>query len=357
MKYVLLICFLAFGFSQEIQEEPNSSSEDTRLFEDERPLKVHIKGNIASLLSDRGAKVQYHPMVLRYQDGAKQSEMHACKLKARGNFRRQKRNCSYPPLWLNFPKKNIPKASIFQGQNKLKIVMPCKGDRYVKREYMVYKLHQLLSPRSFKVRLLELNLEDATSSKSFKPKLAFLIEAEEKLAERLEAELDKMNLYGPKDLETSSFLEMAVFEFLIANTDWSVQYKHNIKIIKREEDNSFIPIAYDFDHAGLVSAPYAQPAEELGLSSVRSRRFRGYCPSEVMPELEKVWKRFLDKKEAVFALYQQSEILDEKDKKFSLKFLEKFFEILENEKKRERLFNYPCDPNGTGNIVIRGLNN
>ena len=34
---------------------------------------------------------------------------------------------------------------------------------------------------------------------------------------------------------------------------------------------------YDFDQAGLVNARYAKPAASLGMRSVRTRRYRGYC--------------------------------------------------------------------------------
>jgi hypothetical protein len=38
-----------------------------------------------------------------------------------------------------------------------------------------------------------------------------------------------------------------------------------------------IPIPYDFDFSGLVDATYATPPDELHLSDVRQRQYRGYC--------------------------------------------------------------------------------
>ena len=38
-----------------------------------------------------------------------------------------------------------------------------------------------------------------------------------------------------------------------------------------------IPIPYDFDFSGFVNPPYATPPEELHISDVRQRYFRGYC--------------------------------------------------------------------------------
>ena len=38
-----------------------------------------------------------------------------------------------------------------------------------------------------------------------------------------------------------------------------------------------IPIPYDFDYSGLVAAPYALPPDQLRITSVRQRLYRGYC--------------------------------------------------------------------------------
>jgi hypothetical protein len=41
----------------------------------------------------------------------------------------------------------------------------------------------------------------------------------------------------PEQTKQDAFLKMAVFEYLIGNTDWSVQYLQNIKLLK----NRFFP--------------------------------------------------------------------------------------------------------------------
>jgi len=41
-----------------------------------------------------------------------------------------------------------------------------------------------------------------------------------------------------------------------------------------------VPIPYDFDFSGLIDAPYATPPDQLHLSSVRQRQYRGYCIHE-----------------------------------------------------------------------------
>ena len=81
----------------------------------------------------------YHPMLLQYRQ--KDSSLVSIQLmvKTRGHFRRLKANCKMPPLLLNFPKAEKIKNSVFENQSKLKLVVPCQGDEYVIREWLVYK--------------------------------------------------------------------------------------------------------------------------------------------------------------------------------------------------------------------------
>jgi hypothetical protein len=57
---------------------------------------------------------------------------------------------------------------------------------------------------------------------------------------------------------------------------------HNAKMIApaRGVAAGVVPIPYDFDFSGLVSAPYATPPDQLHISSVRQRQYRGYCMHE-----------------------------------------------------------------------------
>jgi len=69
-------------------------------------------------------------------------------VKARGNFRRLLGNCTYAPLMLRFETMKSLNPPYFSGQKELKLVMPCQGDEYVIREWLVYKLYNLLTPLS-----------------------------------------------------------------------------------------------------------------------------------------------------------------------------------------------------------------
>jgi hypothetical protein len=86
------------------------------------------------------------------------------------------------------------------------------------------------------------------------------------------------------DLSSLDSARYALFQHMIGNHDWSMRAGpegedccHNAKMIGAAAPGAAIPIAYDFDFSGMVDAPYAFPPDQLNLSSVRERLYRGYC--------------------------------------------------------------------------------
>jgi hypothetical protein len=324
------------------------------LFEREEILELTLKGDVRALFSNTKGEAEYFNFSLGYSDISGNQHSIPLRVKTRGHFRREMNICDYPPLLLNFAKESV-KNSIFSEQDKIKLVMPCRGEKYVMREYLTYKIYNQLTPKSFRVRLVKLKVLDATDAgKSYEPMLGFLIEEEEQMAQRVQlTSLDK-DLVQPQAIVKTDFLRMAVFQYLIGNTDWSVQYRQNIKLISSPEGADPIAVPYDFDHAGIVRAPYAKPAPELKLATISDRRYRGYCIGD-MQIFEKTFEEFTAKKAAIYALYSESELLDEKYIKTTIKFLDGFYATLTNPKRAKFDFQYPCLADGTGNVVIKGL--
>ena len=325
------------------------------LFESEGILDITLKGDARSLFKNTKGDAEYFDFKIGYQDDLGKEEFVPLRVRTRGHFRRELNICDFPPLLLNFAKANIVNT-IFSNQDKVKLVIPCRGEKYVIREFYAYKLYNMLTPKSFKVRMVRLTVVDQSDTeKSFDPMMGFLIEEEEQMAERNQmGSLDK-DLVQPEALSVDDFLRMAVFQYLIGNTDWSVQYRQNIKLIGSSEGGRPIPVPYDFDHAGIVKAPYANPAPELKLASVTDRRYRGYCLEE-MEKFENTFKEYLDQRDAIYSLYSESKFLDEKSIKTSIKYLDSFYSTITTPKRAKLDFQYPCLPNGTGNVVIKGMN-
>jgi hypothetical protein len=323
------------------------------LFDSDELLNIKLSGNIRAALNDRGDNPQYHLLNLSYS-GEDSSEISiSVNVKTRGHFRKNKANCVYPPLLLDLSKSNQSSSSLFYKQKKLKLVMPCQGDEYVVREWLVYKLYNLITPKSFRARLVKLILDDASRKKQTSL-YGILLEDEKQMAQRNHVVIVDRNLLKPQNTEPNGFITMAVFEYMIGNTDWSVQYLQNIKLVAK--DSSAIPttIPYDFDHSGMVNAPYSHPPEELQMRSVMERRYRGYCIPD-MKRFDDVIALFNRLNKDFYAVYTNCSLIDAKYRTAITKYLDEFYTTINNPKELKKAFSYPCDPNGTGNMVIKGL--
>ena len=92
------------------------------------------------------------------------------------------------------------------------------------------------------------------------------------------------NMIPAGDLSSPDAARYALFEDMIANHDWSMRAGpagkpccHNAELIGPLAPGSTIVIPYDFDFSGFVDTPYATPPDQLHISSVRERVYRGYC--------------------------------------------------------------------------------
>lgn len=348
----LLFCFTGKAQSAEVQMLPPSPAEG--LFISDELLDLTLRGDTKTLFRDREDQPSYHRMTLTHTGVNGERVEVPLKVKTRGNFRRQSQNCFYPPLLLNFSDSKTPAGTLFSGQDKMKLVTPCRDQEYVVREYLVYKLYNLLTENSFRARLVRVTYVDDQKGKATDPLYGILLEDENQMAARNNSKIIKLNGLRPNKTEKDFFLPMAVFEFMIGNTDWSTQYRHNIKLCHKEAYPLPIPVPYDFDHAGIVSTPYAKPAPALNLGSVRQRLYRGYCVDD-LSEFEPVVAQFNNLKEAFYGVYTNCPMLDDKYVAQTLRFLDDFYTTINNPKARAKAFNYPCLESGTGNLVIGGL--
>lgn len=331
----------------------NQPPNDKSLFDSDEILHLTLQGDVRNLLKDRADKPQYHPLILTCKEKEGENISLAVNIKTRGHFRKLEENCVYPPLLIRFSKSDTLSISVFRNCDKLKLVMPCRGDEYVIREWLVYKLYNLVTPKSFRARLVSVSMDDVKVKKRSDPFYGILIEDEKQMAARNNAVSVNLKL-NPAQTDTGTFLEMAVFQFLIGNTDWSVQYLQNIKLLQTGSSSLPIPVPYDFDHAGFVNAPYAYPAEELRMRSVRERRYRGYCIPDLKVFDEVIAKYNLLKKD-MYAVFTGCSLLDSRYIGSTQKYFDEFYATINNVKSVAKEFAYPCDKNGTGNVVIKGL--
>jgi hypothetical protein len=344
------IAFFIFPFTALAQSEikPNEG-----LFDNDSVLQITLSGDVRDLLNDRGDDPKYHSIIVSYNQQDNKKVSLTAEAKTRGHFRKLVGNCSYPPLLLRFSKNDTLDASVFKTQQKLKLVMPCRADDYVVYEWLVYKLYNVITPKSYRARLVSVTLADSKNKKTVSPFYGILLEDETQMAER-NNEIAVERKMRPEDTRQDDFLTMAVFEYLIGNTDWSVQYLQNIKLIAADSMHIPSTVAYDFDHAGIVNTPYANPAEELQMSSVRERRYRGYCMQDIK-KFDSVIALYNRLKPAIYNVYTSCKLLDAKYVKSTIKYLDDFYATINDPVAFKKEFSYPCDKNGTGNVVIKGL--
>ena len=117
---------------------------------------ITMKFNIKEYQRNK-MKGEYMPAEMIYHVNDTMDIYKTIRLKARGNFRRD--FCTMPPLWLNIRKAEIGNKKL-QGIKLMKVVTHCKGGKttsnYILKEYMAYRIHNMLSPYSFPVRLVRM---------------------------------------------------------------------------------------------------------------------------------------------------------------------------------------------------------
>jgi hypothetical protein len=253
------------------------------LFASDEILDIVIEAPMKTIVGDRDER----PVVdgiISYTNSSGETVSLDITLTTRGKSRLA--YCSFPPLSLNLKKKQA-KGTLFEGQNKLKIVTHCKKgskhERYLQQEYGIYKGFNVLSDYSFRTRWLNVTYRDTERDNDENIFPGFFIESDNEVAARHNMEKYKPAQINPAQLEITQASRYSMYQFLIANTDWSMLKGppeegccHNGKVIYTPGTTSdWIVLPYDFDQAGLINTSYSSPSPALNLRSVRQRLYRG----------------------------------------------------------------------------------
>ena len=155
------------------------------MFEEEDPMLITLTLDLKKYQREK-FKGEYMPAKFEYHLSDSLILEKQVRLKARGKFRRQ--HCSFAPFWLNIRKADVVNQHL-QGIKRIKVVTHCNGGHaygdYVLKEYLAYKIYNLLSPVSFRVRLVKMRYIDTGRKNKVTENWAFMIEPEALLAERL----------------------------------------------------------------------------------------------------------------------------------------------------------------------------
>lgn len=227
------------------------------LFQSEEVLQLSLTADWGAVQVDRGSNPKYHAATITFTSSSGEESTAELKVKARGNFRKDPFLCGFPPLRVNFDKDDdLPEP--FTGQNKLKMVTHCADDEYILREYHIYRMYQIFSDYSFLVRLAKIDYVDSKGELPTSTHYAFFIEDEDDMASRLGAvAIDEDILVEAEDVTEEDLLRVHMFQYMIANLDFVVSDRQNVKIITNPEMGGRpLVVPYDFDWSGLVDASY-----------------------------------------------------------------------------------------------------
>lgn len=265
---------------------------------------------------------------------------HDIKVKTRGKFRR--RTCDMPPLKLDFSKKDLEAAGLLPFDD-LKLVTHCLEDpaysnKLVLKEYLAYKMYNLLTPYSYRVQLLRLTYQDAYNPDRKLKRWAFVLESDDELAARIGG-VECKNCMGQPEERFDPIHErmLAMFEYMICNTDWSLKMNRNVKFFELP-DQRLIPVPYDFDFSGFVKAPYARSNQDVGQKGIDHRVFMGF--SESAREVYATLALFKTKRPEFNQTLLSFRHLPEEDKMELVQYLDTFYESINSLEEAQRaLFN------------------
>ena len=337
LTFIGLLFFVLSGLaSAQESYAGHEFNEANLLFQNETPISMKWS------YSDKDMRKQtndstFLDCVLSYQQEDGTWDSLEVQVRARGNWRKE--NCFLTPVKVRI-KKEQREGTLFEGNKELKMVLPCRnndqGQDYVLKEYMAYKIYEPVSPFHFKTRRVALEFTDDRGKKAKSYQLeAFFIEDTKEVADRCNAKRLRRSVH-PQQQDDYTSAQSDFFQFMIANTDFSLAYQHNAKLLFVEGMRT-IPVPYDFDMSGFVNTNYAVVSqiqgEQLPIDRVTDRLFRGYKrPPGVF---EQVRDHYLSQKDAIMAKAEalQPEFRDPKQYEEARDFLLEYFAILQDKAK------------------------
>ena len=321
---LFLISLVASGQQQSFEKE--------FFFTDQAVLPVTLVTSMNKILGySNPQKVSRYParFTCRLPDSTTISQQ--VQLEIRGHYSRE--NCYVPPLRVIFTK-NDSTASPFSSLKKLKLVNGCRQNniysQYLLMEFLTYKIFNLLTEKSFRVRLTETTYIDSSAKKKPVKTYAFFIEDVKELAKRNNCREYTAGKPKTEMTDRKQITLVALFQYMIGNTDWSVTGKHNIKTIISREDamSKLYVIPYDFDYSGLINTSYAIPNPELEIKAVTERLYRGF--PRTMEELNESLAIFIKQKDSIFSLINNFELLSVTNKKYMINYLDYFYSLVKD---------------------------
>ncbi len=320
LAFPLLLCSLTFA-----ERQPETSVFDHLGFDE--VIRVEIETDLDSLVNTKLTEEEM-PGIFSYKDKNGKKWQWNIELQVRGKFRR--RICPFPPLFVNFSKKELEAAGL-NDHNDFKLVTHCvdneQGDENILREYLTYKLYQIVAKESYRVQLLKIRYRDSESGSGF-TRYGILLEDEDEMRTRFNSRVCEDCYSLPVDsFQIDKLYIHDLFQYMVGNTDWSLKMLRNMKLLRPKDGSGFLVVPYDFDFSGLVSAPYAIPDPTIGIRTVRERRFLG--SAQKVEELSPTIEHFKSKKQALMDCIRRFKPLNQEARQEMIEYMESFYRCLD----------------------------
>jgi hypothetical protein len=330
---------------------------DAELFADRSVLDISLAVNFKKLCHPReDPDCEFTATMLEYQDAAGDSRSLPVEIKVRGGWRSMSSNCSTPLLWVRFSHGDTA-GTPFEGQSLLPLTTHCgrglslqaQGSRsnnsdweqLLLKEYLGHRMYEQLTDASIRTRLVRISYSKSEKSRHSINNYAFFSEHFDAMAARNEATRLERGNFDHEKLDTHAADILALFQFMIGNTDWSVPRERNTVLIETLNGTQ-VPVPYDLDMSGLVNAPYAGPSPGLPIDEVSDRYYLGFCHPD--PHWATLFASINDKKQDIMGMREEVPNLKKSSKKWVDRFLRQFFQILETEDLRKKLIENACQP-------------
>ena len=311
------------------QSEPDGAAPRTVFESGDATLDLTIRTDLRALIRDRGEDRSEHKGVVRFSPGSGGVDSAAVELRTRGIFRRRPSVCTFPPLRLTTGRR-AARDTPFAEDRRIKLVTHCRSsdqyEQYVLQEYLIYRAYSLLTDLSLRARLARITYEDVTGREKPVTRYAILIEDERRLAERHRLRVAADTGAPIARVDPHQLALVAVFQYFIGNTDWSIRALHNVLLLADSARHLF-PVVYDFDWSGVIGTRYAQPDTSLPIETVQQRLFAGYCGAP--EDFEPIFAKFRQNRAAIEALYHLAP-LEREHRERALRYYGVFFRMIDD---------------------------
>ncbi|TFG43702.1 MAG: hypothetical protein E4H43_01380 [Bacteroidia bacterium] len=329
------VCFSAYLLLSNMVQAQKADT----LFLSDEIFSLELRSNFSAIRADTAKDPKPYNGKLIYLSPEGDVIKFSVKVRARGDFRRNPEICSFPPLLVNF-KKNEVRNTIFNNQDKLKLVTACQKEEDVVEEYVIYKMYNQVTDMSLKVRLVRVLYFDTATDKEVFERYSFFIEHEDQLAERNNA-FERDSLFTPFDLNRENFMKVSVFEYLIGNKDWFISSRRNIIVFRSEDTKALYAVPHDFDFAGLINASYTKPRNVSEKYLSTRRVFKGLCYTE--DEFSRTFEFYRKLKPVFESLIENQELISKTTRRENLRYLEGFYQIIEDKDLFKKEFLDVCE--------------